>query len=142
VDKELPMDEDLRRTLIARAVLARSRAYAPYSNYHVGASLLATSGAIYDGVNVENAVYPAGICAERSALVKAVSDGERHFEAIAVATQNGGSPCGMCRQVLSEFGLDLIVLLVDDQGHVVHETTLRSLLPRAFGPEDLGMEAV
>ncbi len=131
------MIDTLRRALIARAVAARARAYAPYSRYHVGAALLADSGHIYDGVNVENAVYPAGICAERTALVKAVSEGERRFQAIAVATQNGGSPCGVCRQMLSEFGLDLAVLLVNGAGTLVHETTLRDLLPRAFGPSDL-----
>jgi cytidine deaminase len=131
------MDDEMRRTLIARATAARRRAYAPYSGYHVGAALLAGSGKVYDGVNVENAVYPAGICAERTALVKAVSEGERHFAAIAVATQNGGSPCGVCRQMLSEFGLDIAVWLVNDAGEIVHETTLRDLLPRAFGPEDL-----
>lgn len=134
------MDEDTRQTLIARAAAARTRAYAPYSNYRVGAALLARSGEIYDGVNVENAVYPIVICAERTALVKAVSEGERHFEAIAIATQNGGSPCGMCRQMLSEFGLDLEVLLVDGEGRVVYETTLRDLLPRAFGPDDLSKD--
>lgn len=131
------ISDDLRRTLIDRALAARDRAYAPYSHYHVGAALLASSGKIYDGANVENSVYPVGICAERTALVKAVSEGERRFEVIVAATQNGGSPCGMCRQMLSEFGLDLRVLLVDGAGMVVHETTLRDLLPRAFGPADL-----
>lgn len=131
------MDDVARQTLIKRAVSARDRAYAPYSNYHVGAALLTESGQIFEGANVENAVYPVGICAERTALVKAVSEGERRFTAIAVATHNGGSPCGMCRQMLSEFGLDLRVLMVDDAGQVVHDTTLRDLLPRAFGPEDL-----
>jgi len=131
------MTDDERRTLIARALAARARAYAPYSGYHVGAALLAASGAMYDGVNVENAVYPVGVCAERTALVKAVSEGERAFTALAVATHNGGSPCGMCRQMLSEFGGDLTVLLVDGTGRVVHETTLQHLLPHAFGPSDL-----
>src|SRR3972149_2132091 len=126
------MLDDLRQKLIARAMAARAQAYAPYSNYRVGAALLAGSGKIYDGANVENAVYPVGLCAERTALVKAVSEGERRFEVIAVATHNGGSPCGMCRQMLSEFGLDLKVFLVDGAGVVVHETTLRDLLPRAF----------
>jgi cytidine deaminase len=131
------MDDVARQTLIERALSARERAYAPYSNYHVGAALLAGSGEIYEGANVENAVYPVGICAERTALVKAVSEGERRFTAIAVATHNGGSPCGMCRQMLSEFGLDLQVLLVDGAGAIAYEATLRDLLPRAFGPEDL-----
>ena len=134
------MNDDERRMLMARAVAVRDRAYAPYSNYHVGAALLAASGKVYDGVNVENAVYPAGICAERAALVNAVSEGERKFRAIAIATSNGGSPCGVCRQMLSEFGLDLVVLLVDERGTLAHETTLRDLLPRAFGPKDLGKD--
>ena len=134
------MNKGVRRKLIKRAVAARERAYAPYSHYRVGAALLAKSGEIYDGVNVENAVYPAGICAERTALVKAVSEGELLFEAIAIATQNGGSPCGVCRQMLSEFGRGLTVLLIDDAGDVIHETTLRKLLPRAFGPDDLEEE--
>lgn len=131
------MNDDERRVLVARAVAARARAYAPYSNYHVGAALLAESGIVYDGVNVENAVYPAGICAERTALVKAVSEGERKFRAIAIATKDGGSPCGVCRQMLSEFGLDLIVLIADGDGEVALEATLRDLLPRAFGPHNL-----
>jgi len=131
------MNDELRRTLVRRALAARDRAYAPYSNYHVGASLLASSGSVYDGVNVENAVYPVGICAERTALVKAVSEGERSFDAIAIATHNAGSPCGMCRQMLSEFGTDMGVLLVNGEGAVVIDTTLGDLLPRAFGPKDL-----
>jgi cytidine deaminase len=134
------LTDDERQTLIARARAARDWAYAPYSNYHVGAALLAVSGRIYDGVNVENAVYPAGICAERTALVKAVSEGERQFDAIAIATQNGGSPCGVCRQMLSEFGLDLDVIVVDGEGALIYETTLRDLLPRVFGAADLGQD--
>jgi cytidine deaminase len=131
------MNDEMRQTLIARALAARERAYAPYSRYHVGAALLASSGKIYDGVNVENAVYPVGICSERTALVKAVSEGERAFEAIAVATPNGGSPCGMCRQMLSEFSPRLKVLLVDGQGRLILETSLRELLPYALGRDDL-----
>lgn len=133
------MDDDLRQTLINRALAVRDRAYAPYSQYHVGAALLAASGQIYDGVNIENAVYPVSICAERTALVKAVSEGERHFTAIAVATQNGGSPCGMCRQMLSEFGVDVRVMLIDEKGQLTLDAPLRELLPRAFGPGDLEM---
>src|SRR6185503_11160346 len=90
--------------LIARAVEARQWAYAPYSGYAVGAALLTASGKIYDGVNVENAAYPDSLCAERVAAVKAVSEGERDFVALAVATANAASPCGSCRQFLSEFG--------------------------------------
>ncbi|MBI3244223.1 MAG: cytidine deaminase [Chloroflexi bacterium] len=131
------MTDDVRQNLIERALAVRQWAYAPYSHYHVGAALLADSGRIYDGVNVENAAYGSSICAERAALVKAVSEGERRFEAIVVATNNGGSPCGSCRQMLAEFGLDLIVILLDKEGNVIRETTLRELLPDAFTPDAL-----
>ncbi len=131
------MTDDTRDTLIGRALTVRQWAYAPYSHYHVGAALLAASGRIYDGINVENAAYGSSICAERTALVKAVSEGERQFEALAVVTDNGGSPCGSCRQMLAEFGLDMQVLLLNGEGAVVRETTLRDLLPDAFTPESL-----
>jgi cytidine deaminase len=129
--------DEQRRKLIQVAQEARRWAYAPYSNYPVGAALLSTSGKIYDGVNVENAAYPTGICAERVAVFKAISEGEREFTAIAVVTDNGGSPCGSCRQVLSEFGLGTIVVIADGNGQVVLETSISDLLPGAFGPEHL-----
>ena len=132
-----PLSVAQEADLAARAVQARQWAYAPYSNYQVGAALLTASGKVYDGVNVENAAYPSTICAERTAVVKAVSEGERDFVAIAVSSANGGSPCGACRQVLAEFGLDTAVLLVDSAETIIHRTTLRSLLPLAFGPEAL-----
>ena len=122
--------------LIAMAARARDNAYAPYSRYAVGAALLARSGRVYTGCNVENAVYPLVICAERTAVVKAVSEGEREFEAIAVVTANGGMPCGSCRQVLAEFGLDIRVLVAMPEG-LVAEKTVADLLPQAFGAEDL-----
>jgi cytidine deaminase len=115
----------------------RQHAYAPYSNYPVGAALLTTSGRIFTGVNVENAVYSATICAERAAVFKAVSEGERDFQAVAVVTNNGGSPCGSCRQVLVEFGLDTVVLIADGEGNLIDETTVAGLLPNAFTPKDL-----
>src|SRR5574342_552686 len=96
---------DREEELAARAAEARQWAYAPYSNYPVGAALLTASGKIYDGVNVENAAYPDSICAERTAVFKAVSEGEREFTAIAVSGAEGITPCGSCRQVLAEFGL-------------------------------------
>jgi cytidine deaminase len=130
------MDEK-RQELIQAAVEARRWAYAPYSGYSVGAAVLADSGEIYDGVNVENAAYPTSICAERVAIFKAASQGERNFTAIAVVTENGGSPCGACRQVMAEFGPDLLVFIADDQGQLLQETTLAALLPGAFGPGDL-----
>ncbi len=131
------MTDDIHQTLIERALAVRRWAYAPYSHYHVGAALLAASGRIYDGINVENAAYGSSICAERTALVKAVSEGERQFEAVAVVTDNGGSPCGSCRQMLAEFGLDLKIMILNSNGDVVRETTLRELLPDAFTPESL-----
>jgi cytidine deaminase len=117
--------------------LTRRRAYAPYSNYAVGAALLAASGEVYEGVNVENAAFPAGMCAERTALFTAVTQGEREFSAIAVVTENGGTPCGSCRQALSEFGLAMVVVVADAEGNVVHEIPLGELLPEAFGPSKL-----
>jgi cytidine deaminase len=123
--------------LIKRALEARGKAYAPYSNYAVGAALLTRSGQIFHGVNVENAAYPMTICAERAAVSTAVSEGELTYTAIAIATENGGSPCGACRQVLSEFGLETLVLLVNGDGEVKLETTIGALLPKAFGPSAL-----
>jgi len=131
------MEAEIKNKLIDLAIQARQWAYAPYSHYAVGASLLTTSGRIYDGVNVENSSFPNGCCAERVAIFKAVSEGEREFEAIVVATENGGSPCGMCRQVMAEFGLDTAVIIVDAAGKVRDETTVAGLLPEAFTPRDL-----
>jgi cytidine deaminase len=122
--------------LIALAAEARERAYAPYSHYAVGAALRGKSGRIYTGCNVENAVYSLTICAERAALFKAVSEGERTFDTLAVVTANGGSPCGSCRQVLAEFGLDLRVLIATPDTLVAVQT-VAELLPGAFGPSDL-----
>ena len=130
--------DDLQEKLITLALEARHKAYAPYSNYTVGAALLVASGQIYQGVNIENAAYPAGICAERVAIFKAVSEGERGFQALAVATENGGAPCGSCRQVMAEFNLDMLVLILDSGGRVLRRATVRELLPGAFGPVDLG----
>lgn len=120
------------QSLIDLANEARRRAYAPYSKYRVGAALRTKTGRIYTGVNVENAAYPVSICAERTAVFKAVSEGELEFEVISVVTDNGGSPCGSCRQVLSEFGLDTIVLMANGKGQLIKETTVRDLLPEAF----------
>jgi len=133
----MALSDEKRQELIQMANQARSRAYAPYSNYQVGAALLTKNGQIFIGVNVENAAYPDSICAERSAVFSAVSAGEREFEAIAVATRNGGTPCGSCRQVLSEFGLDIVVLLTDENENLLQEKTVRELLPGAFLPQDL-----
>ncbi|NWG07143.1 MAG: cytidine deaminase [Chloroflexi bacterium] len=126
-----------KQSLIDLANEARKRAYAPYSKYQVGAALRTKTGRVFTGVNIENAAYPHTMCAERVAVFKAVSEGEREFEIISVATDNGGSPCGGCRQVLAEFGLDTIVLMADKDGRLIKETTVRELLPEAFTPEKL-----
>ena len=131
------LSDEERRGLIDLAIEARRRAYAPYSNYGVGAALRTKNGRIFTGCNVENAAYPTGMCAERVAVFKAVSEGEREFEVLAVVTSNGGSPCGSCRQVLAEFGLDTTVLIADGQGRLVQETSVSGLLPGAFTPEHL-----
>jgi cytidine deaminase len=133
----MKITDEIRDNLIKSALEARQWAYAPYSQYKVGAALLTVSGRVYDGINVENAAYPTGMCAERVAVFKAVSEGEREFSALAVVTSNGGSPCGACRQVLSEFGLETIVYLADDQGKLCQEMTVGELLPGAFGHKDL-----
>ncbi len=119
------------------AAEARQRAYAPYSGYAVGAALRTPSGQIYTGVNVENAAYPDSLCAERVAIVKAVSEGDCEFVMMAVSTSNGGTPCGSCRQVMAEFGLGAVVLIVDGQGALVQRTSVQALLPDAFGPKQL-----
>jgi len=126
-----------KQALIDLANTARQRAYAPYSNYPVGSALRTKTGRVFTGVNVENAAYPQTMCAERVAMFKAVSEGEKEFEVITVVTDNGGSPCGGCRQVMAEFGLDTIVLLANGNGKLIKETTVRELLPEAFTPEHL-----
>ena len=133
----MTLENDMKEQLIERAVLARRWSYSPYSRYAVGAALLTRSGKIYDGVNIENAALPSTICAERVAVFKAVSEGEREFTAIAVVTENGGSPCGGCRQVLAEFGLETLVMLADAEGKRTGEYQLKDLLPDAFTPDKL-----
>lgn len=122
--------------LIGLAREARQRAYAPYSRFAVGAALLGRSGRVYTACNVENVSYGLSICAERAAVFKAVSEGEQEFEALAVVTSAGGSPCGACRQVLAEFNYNMTVYVADTEGQ--HRAfTVEELLPEAFMPEDL-----
>ena len=123
--------------LVDAAIQAAQHAYVPYSKYHVGAALLTSDGEIYTGCNVENSSYPACICGERTALVKAVSTGERNFDAIVVATSNGGTPCGICRQMLFEFSPDLRVITVNFEGVIHHDIRLSELLKHGFGPDAL-----
>ncbi|MCA9923353.1 MAG: cytidine deaminase [Anaerolineales bacterium] len=130
------ISEAVRDELIRAAIAAREPAYAPYSNYKVGAALLVENGRIVTGCNVENVSYGLTNCAERTAVFKAVSEGHRRIHAVVVATENAGSPCGACRQVLAEFAGDVPVWLVDVNGNG-RETTLHTLLPDHFGPEHL-----
>lgn len=130
------VSEDEKNELIRVACEVREKAYAPYSNYRVGAALLSEEGKIFTGVNIENASYGLTICAERSAISAAITSGARRILAIAICTENAGSPCGSCRQVLSEFSGDIPVWLSDDKGNI-RETTLHNLLPDLFGPQHL-----
>ena len=133
------MDMQMRRAgmtdreLVARAAEFRSRAYAPYSGFAVGAALLGRSGRVCSGVNVENAAYPVGICAERAAIAAAVTSGERAFEALAVIADSpeACAPCGMCRQMIVEFPIARIILA--NTAGDVRVLTPADLLPHAFG---------
>jgi cytidine deaminase len=122
--------------LIRQATTARQRAYAPYSHYQVGAAVLAADGDVVVGCNVENAAYPATICAERVALTGAIARGKRELVALAVVTANGGSPCGICRQVMAELGPKMTVYIGDEHGNY-RVTDVASLLPDAFDGSDL-----
>jgi len=124
---------DMKNKLIKLAREVSSKAYAPYSNFKVGAALLAENGTVYTGCNVENATYGATICAERVAVAKAVADGQTKFVEIALYTNTDHpeSPCGICRQVLMEFAPDLNVIAAC-KSEEVSEDSLQSLLPKAF----------
>lgn len=125
------------RQLVEAALDGSKNAYIPYSNYRVGAALLTASGEVFTGCNIENAGYSPTICAERTAFVKAISEGHQHFAAIAVVTRDAGSPCGVCRQFMFEFSPDMKVILADLDGQVQLVTTVDELLPHGFGPANL-----
>ena len=132
------INDEMKQELGRLAAEMRSRSYIPYSHYAVGAALLTKDGRIFTGCNIENAAYPVTICAERTAIFKAVSEGARDFKAIAVATEDGqGYPCGSCRQVMAEFALDMDVMLADAAGNITVETSVSDLLPGAFTPKNL-----
>jgi len=131
------------KELCAQAIRAMERSYAPYSGYRVGAALLTADGTVYTGCNIENASYTPTICAERTAVFKAVSEGARQFTAIAVAGGKDGvisgafPPCGVCRQVMAEFcSPDFPILVVTGEDTFVRYT-LGELLPNGFGPAHL-----
>lgn len=129
-----------KNELVQAAHKAQQAAYAPYSKYRVGAALRTRSGKVYLGANIENAAYPDSICAERVAIFTAIMQGEREFDSIAVVTRDGGSPCGSCRQVLAEFALHATVLLADQSGQILQESTVDKLLPGAFLPSNLNVK--
>lgn len=122
--------------LVHLARAARHNAYAPYSHYRVGAAVLTADGQVFTGCNVENAGFGLTVCAERVAVWSAVAAGHRKFTMLAVATSNGGAPCGACRQVLVEFAPDMMVLIADTE-RLCRQVTVRELLPHFFGPQDL-----
>jgi cytidine deaminase len=126
--------------LLDLAAAAQKAAYAPYSNYQVGAAIEDENGKVHTGCNVENASYGASICAERTAIFKMVSDGGRQIKAIAVVTKDGGPPCGMCLQVIREFVKDpesVIIWLGAGEG-VLRKYTFKELLPAPFELERKG----
>lgn len=129
------------RELVALALRSRENAYAPYSHFSVGAALLCEDGSVYTGCNVENAAYSCGVCAERTAAVKAVSEGKRAFAAIAVAGSSDAicTPCGLCRQFLYEFAPQMRVLCANAAGDY-EAYTLSDLLPHGFGGKTLAGE--
>lgn len=123
--------------LFEEAIKAREKAYAPYSNFKVGASLLTEDGEIFSGCNVENASYGLSLCAERNAIFSAVSKGKKKFKALLVVAEGDEpvAPCGACRQVMREFG-EFDVYLSNTKG-VIEKTKVSELLPKSFGPENL-----
>lgn len=132
------------KELLSMAVDARKRAYAPYSHFAVGAALMTADGTVFTGCNIENASFGATVCAERTALSKAVSEGHTDFVALAIVGRKGGStsapicaPCGICRQVLSEFCKKDFPILMSGDGESYQKTTLGELLPFAFGGDNL-----
>jgi len=137
----IKITEEQKKKLIQISGEQRKNAHCPYSKFHVGAALLTESGEIFRGSNVENASYGLTICAERSAIVSAVSNGHKKFLGIAISTdlkESFGSPCGACRQVLAEFGLDWPVYLVNPHKGTHEESTVGYFLPKAFAPDTLG----
>ena len=133
------LDETEREHMLDLAYEAMERAYTPYSHFNVGACLKGESGKYYLGCNIENASYTPTNCAERTAVFKAVSEGERDFSAIAIVCsgKNPAAPCGVCRQVLREFCRDDMPVVFADNKRNYIESTLGEMLPHSFGPEDL-----
>ncbi|MEC9488546.1 MAG: cytidine deaminase [Halanaerobium sp.] len=132
------LTNEMKERLLAEAWEAREKAYVPYSNFAVGAALLTVEGKVFHGCNIENSSYGLTNCAERSAIFSAVSAGFSDFAALAVVCDSPGpcSPCGSCRQVIAEFGDDILLLLANKKGDLL-ETTISDLLPGYFKCEDM-----
>ncbi|CAM3756625.1 cytidine deaminase [Mesobacillus zeae] len=127
------------KMLVEKAIEAQSKAYVPYSNFQVGAAVLTESGNVYLGCNVENASYGLTNCAERTAIFKAVSEGDREIKAIAVVGRTDGpvSPCGACRQVIAEFSTDETKIYLANNDGAIQKTTIAEILPGYFSSKDL-----
>lgn len=139
------MDETMIKKLIHEAIRARTFSYSPYSNFSVGAALLTKSGKIYTGCNIESVSYTPTTCAERVAVLKAVSEGEREFEMLAVIgglsngekkTEQTAGPCGVCRQMIYEFGKDTKIIVADSEDDY-YIKSISELFPLGFGPDNL-----
>lgn len=132
------LDQNTKTSLLAAAKEALQHSYSPYSQYPVGAALLTAEGKVYSGCNVENASYGGTICAERTALVKAISEGQQAFIAIAVVCAKGPEtwPCGMCRQFICEFGKGIEIIVENENGGTTSKS-ISELLPEMFGPHAL-----
>lgn len=126
------MDIEKQKELYRMAQKATENAYAPFSKFKVGAAVMTADGEVFTGVNIENSSYPAGICAERSAMSAAVSAGHREFAAVAVCTENGSAwPCGVCRQFIFEFGEDILIISGEDEDNI-ESYAIGELLPKGF----------
>lgn len=130
-----------KKQLVQAALEAKKKAYAPYSQFSVGASLLTKSGKIFTGCNVEIATYGGTICAERTAIVKAISEGEKEFQALCCVAdmEDYCTPCGICRQFIYEFGAEIEVIMANKDGKY-RSASIAELLPHAFGPHSLNKE--
>ena len=132
------IDQYKQKELVSAALEARANAHAPYSNFKVAAALLCTDGEIISGINVESSSYGLSVCAERNTIATAVAKGKKDFIAMAVVSRNGVSPCGACRQVIFDICGNIDIILAGEDGEIQDRTDMETLLPKAFGPKDLG----
>ncbi|MCK4812947.1 MAG: cytidine deaminase [Candidatus Marinimicrobia bacterium] len=131
------IDQNKQNTLIAAAMQARHEAYAPYSHFYVGVALLTKDNEIITGINMENSSYGLSVCAERNAIATAIGKGKRDFQAMAIVSRGGVTPCGACRQVIFDICGNIDIILADEEGKIRDITSTETLLPNAFGNKDL-----